>query len=88
MNKEIDPKLFEQPGFLSLFNAWCDALERNNSGDYVLSTKKALARVEDAWMQAQITDSIGGVALKDLENTACQCAQEVIVQANEVEYEL
>ena len=87
MNKVIDPRFFEQPGFLTLFNAWSDVFEKSD-GEYVLSADRALAIVEDASFQVEISNQVGKAALISLESVACRYAQEVIFQANEVNHEL
>lgn len=83
MNRVIDARFYNQPGFTTLYDAWDDVFEKQGDG-YVLDSAEALARVFDARTKVIIEESLPDSDVTSLDHIACRYAQEMQIRADEV----
>jgi hypothetical protein len=80
----VDNKMFEQPGFAGLFEAWSDVFEVNDDGTHKLDPRTAIDRTISARREAMMTTGFDGPTVTTLENIACRYAQAIPVFIEEI----
>jgi len=80
MNRVIDSRFFDQPGFPVLYCAWAEVFDKNEKGADVLEPNHALARLSEAADQVKSEESLSPEALATLERVACLYARDMPLQ--------
>ena len=83
MSRVVNPRFFNQPGFDELYGAWSAVFERNETGNYVMSSKDALAMLAKAHSQVVEVEGLSKSDAFSLESVACRYAQEIPQQFEE-----
>ena len=85
MRRLVDEKLFDQPGFPVLFEAWSDVFNTHTDSTYDLDPAAALARVTDARRKVLLEERhLTDESVRDLETIAFRAAMNLPARISEV----
>ncbi len=82
----IDTRMFSQPGFEILYDAWSSAFEMDDEGVSVLPAHEALQRTRDARSEVATIAGLDKHTLDTPESIACRYAQVMPVFVEERVY--
>ncbi len=71
----IDKQMFEQPGFITLYDAWSEVFSKDfESGGFKLSPEEAIKITKDAKKEVELS-GVELQTIRQLESIACRYAQ-------------